>query len=172
MTDARCLRQTASNGSRSISAIMAEGLIVVPLYARQAPAELVAMMKDCSPALICCGDAALRDGILQAWPEAPPQYLFDESIFQRESERQREPAARRVGSGDHHLYVGNVGRGQGSHPDCGQRRPHAELHFRTPRSADGEQGRAGPRLSLSAILFCWLLDHASDLPSARAVCSL
>ena len=40
-------------------AIMAEGLIVVPLYARQAPAELVAMMKDCSPALICCGDAGL-----------------------------------------------------------------------------------------------------------------
>jgi len=30
-------------------ALMAEGLIVVPLYARQAPAELVAMMKDCSP---------------------------------------------------------------------------------------------------------------------------
>src|SRR6476620_7337777 len=27
-------------------AIIAEGLIVVPLYARQAPAELVAMMKD------------------------------------------------------------------------------------------------------------------------------
>ena len=44
-------------------AIMAEGLIVVPLYARQAPAELVAMMKDCSPSLICCGDAALRDAI-------------------------------------------------------------------------------------------------------------
>ena len=59
-------------------AIMAEGLIVVPLYARQAPAELSAMMKDCSPAIICCGDAALRDGILQAWPAAPPQYLFDE----------------------------------------------------------------------------------------------
>ena len=30
-------------------AIMAEGLIVVPLYSRQAAAELVAMMKDCSP---------------------------------------------------------------------------------------------------------------------------
>jgi long-chain acyl-CoA synthetase len=53
-------------------------LIVVPLYARQAPAELVAMMKDCSPSLICCGDAVLRDSILQAWPEAPPQFLFDE----------------------------------------------------------------------------------------------
>ena len=59
-------------------AAMSEGLIVVPLYARQAPAELVAMMKDCSPALICCGDAALRDAILQIWPEAPPQSLFDE----------------------------------------------------------------------------------------------
>ncbi len=57
-------------------AIMAEGLIVVPLYARQAPAELVAMMKDCSPALICCGDAVLRDGILREWPDAPPPHLF------------------------------------------------------------------------------------------------
>jgi len=59
-------------------AVMAEGLIVVPLYARQAPAELVAMMNDCSPALICCGDETLRDGITQNWPEAPPQYLFKE----------------------------------------------------------------------------------------------
>jgi len=59
-------------------AIMAEGLIVVPLYARQAATELSAMMQDCSPSIICCGDAALRDGILQAWPAAPPQYLFDE----------------------------------------------------------------------------------------------
>src|ERR1700733_6948922 len=42
-------------------AAMAEGLIVVPLYFRQAPAELVAMMKDSSPSLICCADATLRD---------------------------------------------------------------------------------------------------------------
>jgi len=59
-------------------AIMAEGLIVVPLYARQAPAELVAMMKDCSPSLLCCSDVTLRDAITQHWPEAPPQFLFDE----------------------------------------------------------------------------------------------
>jgi long-subunit acyl-CoA synthetase (AMP-forming) len=38
-------------------AILAEGLIVVPLYARQAPAELVDMMKDAMPARICCFDA-------------------------------------------------------------------------------------------------------------------
>lgn len=65
-------------------AIMAEELIVVPLYARQATAELVSMMKDCSSVLICCGDTALRDGILQNWPEAPPQCLF-EDVFGAES---------------------------------------------------------------------------------------
>src|SRR5690348_8096875 len=63
-------------------AIMAEGLIVVPLYSRQASAELVAMMKDCSPSMIICGDAALRNGIIQNWPEAPPQVLFDEIFGQ------------------------------------------------------------------------------------------
>ncbi len=59
-------------------ALMAEGLIVVPLYARQAPAELVAMMKDCAPSLLCCGDATLRHGMVHAWPEAPSQVLFEE----------------------------------------------------------------------------------------------
>jgi long-chain acyl-CoA synthetase len=59
-------------------AIMAEGLIAVPLYSRQAPAELVAMMKDCTPSLVCCGDAGLRDRIQQIWPDAPRHFLFDE----------------------------------------------------------------------------------------------
>jgi long-chain acyl-CoA synthetase len=71
----------AANSIRWIAvdlAAMAEGLIVVPLYFRQAPAELVAMMRDSTPTLICCGDAVLRDGILQSWPGAPPHFLFDE----------------------------------------------------------------------------------------------
>jgi long-chain acyl-CoA synthetase len=59
-------------------AAMAEGLIVVPLYSRQAPAELVAMMKDSAPSLVCCGDATLRDGIQRNWTEAAPHFLFDE----------------------------------------------------------------------------------------------
>jgi long-subunit acyl-CoA synthetase (AMP-forming) len=59
-------------------AAMAEGLIVVPLYFRQASVELVAMMKDSAPSLVCCGDATLRDGIRQNWPGAPPQFLLDE----------------------------------------------------------------------------------------------
>lgn len=44
-------------------AIMAEGAIVVPLYSRQAPAELAAMLQDSAPALLVCGDAALRAAI-------------------------------------------------------------------------------------------------------------
>jgi long-chain acyl-CoA synthetase len=63
-------------------AIMAEGLIAVPLYSRQAPAELVTMMKDCTPSLVCCGDAALHDRIRVSWADAPHHFLFDE-IFAR-----------------------------------------------------------------------------------------
>jgi long-chain acyl-CoA synthetase len=59
-------------------AMMAEGIIVVPLYARQAPFELVAVMKDATPALLFCGDAALQDAILENWTEAPPRALFEE----------------------------------------------------------------------------------------------
>ena len=71
----------AANSIRWVAmdlALTAEGLIVVPLYSRQAPPELVAMMKDCQPSLVCCGDAELRQGIAQNWKEAPPQFLFDE----------------------------------------------------------------------------------------------
>ncbi|HTT22518.1 MAG TPA: AMP-binding protein [Candidatus Sulfotelmatobacter sp.] len=71
----------AANSIRWIAldlAAMAEGLIVVPLYFRQAAAELVTIMKDSTPALVCCGDAMLRSGIQQAWPDAPPHLLFDE----------------------------------------------------------------------------------------------
>jgi long-chain acyl-CoA synthetase len=59
-------------------AILAEGLIAVPLYARQAPAELVAMMRDAGVGLVCCGDAALRDSVAAAWESAPRFALFDD----------------------------------------------------------------------------------------------
>jgi long-chain acyl-CoA synthetase len=61
-------------------ALMTEGVIVVPLYARQAPGELVGMMKDCSPALICCGDETLRQAVTDRWPEAPRTCLLDEAF--------------------------------------------------------------------------------------------
>ena len=59
-------------------AIIAEGGIVVPLYSRQAPDELVAMMKDSTPAMICCGDVSLRTNIIRAWPDAPPCHILKE----------------------------------------------------------------------------------------------
>jgi len=63
-------------------ALMAEGVIVVPLYARQAPAELAAMMKDCHPRLVFASDAALGESVAQAWPDAPRRVLFDEVLQQ------------------------------------------------------------------------------------------
>jgi long-chain acyl-CoA synthetase len=78
-------------------AIMAEGLIVVPLYSRQAPAELVAMMKDCSPSLIVCGDASLREGIAQNWAEAPPRALLENIFDKRGTEAPERAASPRAG---------------------------------------------------------------------------
>ena len=65
-------------------ALMAEGLIVVPLYARQSPAELAAMMKDSEPKLLLAGDAGLADLAMQAWTSesssTPRRVLFDEVL--------------------------------------------------------------------------------------------
>lgn len=58
-------------------ALMSEGVIVVPLYARQSPAELAAMMKDATPSAIVCSDEALSAGIRTRWPEAPEIILMD-----------------------------------------------------------------------------------------------
>jgi long-chain acyl-CoA synthetase len=65
-------------------AMMAEGIIVVPLYTRQAPAELAAMLKDSTPVRICCLDAPLAAEILKLWPAAPKISLLD-GIFTGDS---------------------------------------------------------------------------------------
>jgi long-chain acyl-CoA synthetase len=60
-------------------ALMAEGVIVAPLYSRQAPNELVNMLKDCGAVMVLCGNEALRDGVAKNWPGGvPPLKLFDE----------------------------------------------------------------------------------------------
>jgi long-chain acyl-CoA synthetase len=71
----------AENSIRWVAAnlaILAEGLICVPLYARQSPVELVSMMRDCTPALVLCGTQDLRDSIRQAWNETAPTVLFED----------------------------------------------------------------------------------------------
>src|SRR4029077_13748597 len=52
---------------------MAEGAIVVPLYSRQAPAELAVMIRDCSPRLLFVSDASLGAALAHASHEAPPR---------------------------------------------------------------------------------------------------
>jgi long-chain acyl-CoA synthetase len=61
-------------------AMMAEGIIAVPMYVRQAPAELVVMLRDCSPARILCPEAAVAAEIKKLWPDAPKIALL-ESVF-------------------------------------------------------------------------------------------
>ena len=53
-------------------ALMAENIVVVPLYSRQAPAELVTVMRDCEPRLVIVGDTALGNAVMQVWPTTPP----------------------------------------------------------------------------------------------------
>ena len=64
-------------------AMMSEGLIVVPLYTRQAPAELAFMMKDSAPSLVLCSDEALAGDIGKHWPSAPQIASLD-SVFSGE----------------------------------------------------------------------------------------
>jgi long-chain acyl-CoA synthetase len=90
----------AANSIRWVAvdlAAMAEGLIVVPLYFRQASSELVAMMKDSTPSLICCGDAMLREGILKTWPDAPEHFLFDEIFAETKTSEGAPPNPPLVG---------------------------------------------------------------------------
>ena len=52
-------------------ALMAEGIVVVPLYHRQTAAELAGMLKDCRPRLVLTGDEGGRAGLTRAWPQIP-----------------------------------------------------------------------------------------------------
>jgi long-chain acyl-CoA synthetase len=61
-------------------ALMAEGLVVVPLYYRQAPGELVAVMRDCQPKLLIADGGVLRSSITAAWP-AEAGFRFDTVLF-------------------------------------------------------------------------------------------
>jgi long-chain acyl-CoA synthetase len=72
-------------------ALMAEGLVVVPLYYRQAPGELVAVMRDCQPKLLIADGGALRESISAVWPSDAgfqcDTVLFDEILATSASPR-------------------------------------------------------------------------------------
>ncbi len=85
-------------------ALMAEGLIAVPLYSRQSPAELAAMMKDSGPKLLFVSDAALGDAAIQAWAAdssaAPRRVLFDEVLQQSASAESTPDAPNSLGDSE------------------------------------------------------------------------
>ena len=72
-------------------ALMAEGLVVVPLYYRQAPSELVAVMRDCQPKMLIADGGALRGSITVVWPSDAgfrcDTVLFDEILATSASPR-------------------------------------------------------------------------------------
>ncbi len=70
----------ASNSIRWIAldlALMAEGVVVVPLYSRQAPAELIHMLRDSLPLRVFCTNAAVAAELKKLWPTAPNISLLD-----------------------------------------------------------------------------------------------
>ena len=70
-------------------ALMSEGAIVVPLYVRQAPGELAAMMRDCQPKLLLASDAEFGKQIALEWqksgasPEPPQQILLEDILGEK-----------------------------------------------------------------------------------------
>jgi long-chain acyl-CoA synthetase len=153
-------------------AAMAEGLIVVPLYSRQAPAELVAMIKDSTPSLVCCGDAMLRDGIQQNWTQASsqaPQYFLFDEIFagvegialDRPQVQDADPVTIIYTSGTSGeakgvvLTAANVGFMLG----C--------TSARLDRQVDGRAVWAGSSFPLSAVQLLRVMDRIADFSFAR-----
>lgn len=52
-------------------AALAEGCVVVPMYARQKPSELAGMMHDCGPKLVLAADEELAAKVRDEWADAP-----------------------------------------------------------------------------------------------------
>ena len=91
----------AENGARWVAAnlaILAEGLVCVPLYARQAPAEVAALVLDCEPALLLCGTPALRSAVAAAVDQFPQTILFEELFAETSANSPSSPPVPQAGS--------------------------------------------------------------------------
>ena len=75
-------------------ALIAEGLIVVPLYARQAPGELAGMIQDSTPSLLCCSEGSLAEAVRNTGRAIPPVALFDKIFAGAEPSASVAPALR------------------------------------------------------------------------------
>lgn len=66
--------------------VMREGAIVVTLYSRQRTPEVVAMIRDASPALVLCETEDQRAALCTEWSSCPPVVRFDEIASSDENE--------------------------------------------------------------------------------------
>jgi len=77
-------------------ALMAEGIIVVPLYHRQTAGELAGMLKDCQPRLVLAGDDETSNTLSNAWPQVPAPVplakIFSNAVPQSTTSALREAA--------------------------------------------------------------------------------
>ena len=71
-------------------ALMAEGIIVVPLYARQAAGELAVMIRDSGASRICCENRDLREALCARVAGSAALLLFEE-IFAARPKSQSSP---------------------------------------------------------------------------------
>lgn len=81
----------APNSTRWVAAdlaILASGAIVVPLYDRQDPGELAAMLRSAEPTLLIAGDDKLAKSIGEAWSEGKDKIAtLDEAFDEKPSNK-------------------------------------------------------------------------------------
>jgi long-chain acyl-CoA synthetase len=90
----------APNSARWLAAdlaIMAEGALCVPLYARQAVRELAGMLADCTPVLLCGVEEGVLDAVCDAagdasWLQTCQTMTFEE-LFAAGATGDRAPVA-------------------------------------------------------------------------------
>ena len=61
-------------------AMLAEGIISVPLYSRQEPAALAVMIRDSGASHVCCGEESLREKLRGTMPDLPASSLLAEAF--------------------------------------------------------------------------------------------
>ena len=66
-------------------AMLAEGIVVVPLDPRQVPGEIAVVLRDSKPALTICSDSQFAEGLPSSGSDLPPVVLFNELLGRAEA---------------------------------------------------------------------------------------